>query len=629
MSLRTRRLLVFPLSLMMVVVACTGGGPTTAPTTAPTDAPPATDAPTLAPGDTEPPPTDAPTDGPTGEPTTAPTGGAPDADQTVRLSIGATDPATLDPQAASDTVSITVLGNVHRGLMYWNQELEPELSGAESATPNEDFTSYTFALRQDAIFSNGDPIVAADYVRSIRRLADPRNAYDYSYMSCFIAGTDAVSTCGGDASEGDAVDTALDALGVTAVDDHTLQIDLIQPATFFLSVMAMWLFVPLHEDMAAGDLFDEAAGYIGSGPYMMESWAHGSEIVLVGNENWYAGEVPANRIQLLIGGDPDANLASYEQGNLDMAVVPGPQVRRILDDPTLSQEAVQLEALSITYYNFALCGLPDELNPALCPVSAATGNGSGPTQNLNFRAALTHSVDKQRMIDFLRGGLGTPAYTVVMPGIPGFDEEYNSNPPFGFDPDAASAALATAMEELGVADADDDGNLAEELGNLKLIYNTNAGHLPYIAFLAEAWRTALGLQDIQLVGVDFPTLLEIRGNGENDIARNGWGADFAHAHNQLNDLFRCQGGNNDGNYCNPEMDALLDDAAQTIDLDEQTQKYITAQRMLVDDAGALPLFFPVATYLVKPWVQGATITNSDHTNPGDQFFETIVISGRP
>jgi ABC-type transport system substrate-binding protein len=77
------------------------------------------------------------------------------------------------------------------------------------------------------------------------------------------------------------------------------------------------------------------------------------------------------------------------------------------------------------------------------------------------------------------------------------------------------------------------------------------------------------------------------------------------------------------------MDALLDDAAQTIDLDEQTQKYIDAQRMLVDDAAALPLFFPVATYLVKPWVTGITITNSDHTNPGDQFFETIVISGRP
>jgi oligopeptide transport system substrate-binding protein len=245
-------------------------------------------------------------------------------------------------------------------------------------------------------------------------------------------------------------------------------------------------------------------------------------------------------------------------------------------------------------------------------------------------------VDKQRMIDFLRGGLGTPAYTVVMPGIPGFDEEYNSNPPYGYDPDAASAALATALEELEVTNVDGstdaDGNptiTAADLGNLKLIYNTNAGHLPYIAFLAEAWRTTLGLQDIQLVGVDFPTLLEIRGDGTNDIARNGWGADFAHAHNQLNDLFRCQGGNNDGNYCNPAMDTLLDDAAQTIDLDEQTQKYITAQRMLVDDAGALPLFFPVATYLVKPWVQGATITNSDHTNPGDQFFETIVISGRP
>jgi oligopeptide transport system substrate-binding protein len=314
-----------------------------------------------------------------------------------------------------------------------------------------------------------------------------------------------------------------------------------------------------------------------------------------------------------------------------MVGVPGPQVRRILDDPTLSQEAVQLEALSITYYGFANCqNATGEFDAALCPVSAATANGSGPTQNLNFRIALTQSIDKQRMIDILRGGLGTPANTIVMPGIPGFDEEYNSNPPYPYDPAAAQAALATALTELGVTDVDADGTVdGADLGQLKLIYNNNAGHLPYIAFMAEAWRTTLGLQDIQLVGVDFPTLLEIRGNGENDIQRNGWGADFAHAHNQLNDLFRCGGGNNDANYCNPEMDALLDDAAQTIDLDEQTQKYIDAQRMLVDDAAALPLFFPVATYLVKPWVTGITITNSDHTNPGDQFFETIVISGRP
>jgi ABC-type transport system substrate-binding protein len=217
-----------------------------------------------------------------------------------------------------------------------------------------------------------------------------------------------------------------------------------------------------------------------------------------------------------------------------------------------------------------------------------------------------------------------------MPGIPGHDADYN---PYPYDPEAAQAAMAVALDELGVTDTDgsvdEAGNptiTAADLGPMQLIYNSNAGHPPYIAFLAEAWRTTLGLQELQQVPVDFSTLLRDRGSGAYDIARNGWGADFPHAHNQLNDLFRCGGGNNDGNYCNPDMDALLDDAAQTIDLDEQTQKYIDAQRMLVDDAGALPLFWPVATYLVKPWVQNVNYTNSDHTNPGDQFFETIQIT---
>jgi oligopeptide transport system substrate-binding protein len=427
------------------------------------------------------------------------------------------------------------------------------------------------------------------------------------------------------------VDAALEGIGVTAVDDHTLQVDLTGSATFFLSVAAMWLFVPLHEDMAAGELFDAAEGYIGSGPYMMESWAHGSQIVLVGNPSWWGGPVPTNRIELGIGGDPDAALALYEQGGLDMADVPGPQVRRVLDDPNLSDEVIQVQAQSITYYGFALCGMPNELRANLCPDNPATNNGEGPTQNLNFRIALTQSVDKQRMIDFLRGGLDKVANTMVMPGIPGADEELNSNPPYPYDETAATAALATAMEELGVQEADDppDTNLAEHLGPLKIIYNTNAGHLPYLAFLAEEWRTALGLQDLELVGVDFPTLLEIRGNGENDIQRNGWSADFAHAHNQLNDLYRCGGGNNDTNYCNQQFDALMDEAAQTIDVDAQTALYQQAQEILVNEAASLPLFFPTATSLIKPWVTGEVVTANDHTSPGDQFFERIVISGRP
>jgi len=622
MSLRTQRSLSLLAPLMILILACTGAQPTATPA-GPTPAPTPTTAPTPTPppGETSQ-PTTPPTVPPTEPTETEPPGGGLDPDQTVRLYLSSEDPPTLDPNAASDTVSITVLNSIHRGLMYWNRELEPVPAGAESVTNNDEFDQFTFVLRQDAVFSDGSPIVAADYVRSFKRLADPTNAFDYGYMACFIAGTQVFAYCGAEADPAD-IPAAVDALGVTAVDDYTLQVDLVQPATFFLSIMAMWLWFPLQEDFLAAGTFDEAAGYVGSGPYMMESWDHNSQIVLVANPNWYGGDLPQNRIELNIGGDPDAALAAYEQGSYDMVGVPGPQVRRILDDPVLSQEALQLEALSITYYNFALCGLPDELDPDICPVNASTADGVGPTSNLNFRIALTQSVDKQRMIDFLRGGLGTPANSIVMPGIPGHDAEYN---PYPYDPAAAQAALALALTELGVTDTNEDGAVTgRDLAPMQLIYNSNAGHPPYIAFLTEAWRTVLGLQEIVQVPVDFSTLLRDRGSGQYDIARNGWGADFPHAHNQLNDLFRCGGGNNDGNYCNPEMDALLDDAARTINIDEQTQKYIDAQRMLVDDAGALPLFWPVATYLIKPWVQNVSYTNSDHTSPGDQFFETIQI----
>src|SRR5687768_11159886 len=196
MSLRTRRGLALGFSLMLVVVACTG---TTTPTaspqgpTAPTaTTPAATTPPGTAPAATTPPGTEEPVgtdepgaspDGTAGPGTSPPVGGPPDEDQTLRLYLGATDPPTLDPNAAEDTQSISVLTAIHRGLLYWDAELGVVPSLAEALPEiSEDGLTLTFTLRSDATYSNGDPIVADDLVFGWKRLVDPRLANPYRYV---------------------------------------------------------------------------------------------------------------------------------------------------------------------------------------------------------------------------------------------------------------------------------------------------------------------------------------------------------------------------------------------------------------------------------------------------------------
>jgi oligopeptide transport system substrate-binding protein len=365
---------------------------------------------------------------------------------------------------------------------------------------------------------------------------------------------------------------------------------------------------------------------MGSGPYMLSQWDHNSLMVLDPNPAYTAGQPAQTQVQFSIGGDPDAAFASFEQGLLDTVPVPGTQLRRVLDDPTYSENftLTQVAQQAITYYGYATCMEPADA----CPQNDATSDGRSPTANLEFRKALTHAIDKQQFIDLTFGGTGQIANSFVMPGLLGYQGDDFAGP-YPFDPAAAQAAMTTALEELGVADTDGDGAVtAADAGRLTLGYNSNAGHLPRAVNLAEQWRANLGFTEDQfeLIGTDFATFLQQRQAGEYAVSRNGWGADFPHPHNQLSGLFTCGGTNNDEQWCNEEFDALLEQGAATVDQAEQDQIYRDAEQIMLNDAAMLPLRFGNVTYLVQPWVQGLQPTASDHQNIGDSFYENITIA---
>ena len=144
--------------------------------------------------------------------------------------------------------------------------------------------------------------------------------------------------------------------------------------------------------------------------------------------------IPQNRTT--IGGDPEAAVASYERGDLDLVVVPSTSARRVIDDPNLKPEVVDTPQLTIAYYDFATCQ-----NPKKCPPSTTTANGKTPLQNKNFRIAMSRAIDKKELIDVAYAGLGVPAASTVMPGIPGWPDDYD---PYPYDVAKANEAMATA-----------------------------------------------------------------------------------------------------------------------------------------------------------------------------------------
>lgn len=579
-----KRLFGILASVAIIVAACGGAAATSAPpaSTEPGASAPASEAPSVAPSQSD-----------------------LAADQILHMSA-LDEPPTLDPSKAQDSDSIAVLHGLNRGLVYFDHDLkiQPELASSWDITP--DGKQITFHLK-DAKYSNGDPIVAGDLVYSWKRLADPRTAAPYSYVMAEVEGaSDLLAMAGADPAPSDAtIQAALDKLGVSAPDDKTFVVKLATPATYFLTAVALWVFVPIEQKWIESQNPTEAGNYVSSGPFVLDTWTHNSEIVLKPNPNWYGDVKPTlSELHMSLRNDPAADQAAYEAGELDMVQTPSPDIPRVMADATLGPQVLQVPALSITYYTYN--NYQDN--------KLKTFKTPGPTANKDFRIALTQSIDKQAFIDATFAGVGAVANSFVMPGIPGYQPDLD---PYPFDLASAKDHMTKALAALGKSSAAD-------LGKLKFGFNTGAGHEPRVAFLAEAWRQAFGLETDQ-VGSDFSVFLTQRTEGDYEISRDGWGADYPHANNQLNGLFTCHGGNNDSQYCNPDFDALIQQAAAEPDQDKQVALYNQAQTILMNDAAILPLRFATITYEVQPYVGGMTPTGSDAVAPGDLFYEELYI----
>ena len=487
-------------------------------------------------------------------------------EQVLNLAIGS-EPPTIDPALATDSTSGAIIKNVFEGLTAMDNAGEVLPGAAESWEVSEDGLTYTFKLREGNTWSNGDPVTASDFEYAWKRVLNPETASQYASILYVVAGAEAYNS-----GEGEA-----DAVGVTAVDDSTLEVTLANPTTYFLELTAFYTYMPVHQATVEADAdwaLDASDAYVTNGPFSLQEWAHSSHYVLVKNDSyWDVDNVSLDTVNVqIIEAESTAN-AEFQAGGIDYLGSP--------------YSTVSLDAIDLYKAN-------EELNVA--PYAAIYWYKLNTTDevmsNVNIRKALALAVDRQALVDNITKGGQLPAMGYVPPTSAGFEEDrgYFADA----DYDAAKEYLATGLEELGMSDP-------SEL-TINISINTSEAHSTIAQFIQEGWAQNLGI-NAEIDNTEWQVYLERLDVLDFQVARMGWIADFNDASTFL-DMYRtADAGNNDTGWENEEYKALIDQAAAEQDVDVRTDLLLQAEAIMIEEMPVIPLYYYTNLYVVHDHVE--------------------------
>jgi len=478
--------------------------------------------------------------------------------------------------------------------------------GATSYDVSSDGLTYTFHLRSEK-WSDGKPVTASDWVYGWKHFLNPALAAGYvdPFFDQTIKGAGNYGNV--DVSSASAVDAYLNGLGLSAPDDKTFVVQLDHPAAYFKWVATLWMAVPLRKDIieqAAGGPFastdatkaeawaNNAATIIGNGPYKISEIASKDHVTLVPNPNYWA---PAPHLQTITYyeiADGNTAFSQYQTGALDIIGVPLADVTVVRNDPKLSKEAKLIPTLSQYWISY--------------------NTTKSPLNDKNVRMALSKSIDRDKLVNDIEHGNGKSLATFIPKGMNGYDTSDNAQ---GFDPAAAKKLLA------------DSGKTAE-VSKLKLLTRNSTASKTLNQFLSDQWSTNLGVT-IQLDVIDSKTVTRNIRKGQFDIyGLDGWISDYPDQQDWY-DIFVTGSCHNLNWGClsNPQYDDLVNKGDAENDKSKRAQDYAQAQKLLIDNAVVGFMYQPYEYDLVKPYVQGLTVTTTDDQNlPGDGRYNTAFIT---
>lgn len=497
--------------------------------------------------------------------------GSRELNRTLAVNLGS-EPRTIDPSMTEDIASNKVLHGLMEGLVWLDKDIKPQPGVAESWTHNDDYTQWTFTLRPDARWHNGEPVTAADFKYGVERISTKSTAAPYAQIVYnFLEGGEEYYNAGG-------LDAGLSLDSVRAIDDRTLQYDLAFPAPFFLTMLAFGTWAPIHRETVEehGPAWaNRAETYMGNGPFRMEAYRSRDRIELVKADTyWDADNIFWEKVDLYMIEDDNTEDSAFRSGTLDVT------------------ETVAVP--HIPYWQ----GRPEyRSDPSIATYFVSFNNEREPFNDVRVRKAFSKVIDRQLIVERVTRG-GEPVSEGFIPhGMPSPVEGKTYRDVAGdmigpMDVEGARALMAEA-----------GFTMENPLPPVDYLYNTSDTHKIIGEQMQNMWREAFGV-DVRLVNAEWGVVLGRLRTGEYQFGRSSWIGDYADPLNFL-EIFQSTNSKNGAKYNNPPYDELIEQARVERDEIKREQLLIEAERLLIEeDCVIAPLYTYALNFLVQTDIEG-------------------------
>ena len=473
---------------------------------------------------------------------------------------------SLDPHKIEGVPESNINRDLFEGLLISDVDGKPSPGVAEK-WENKDFKVWTFHLRKDAKWSDGTPVTAQDFVYSWQRLANPNTASPYaSYLQYghivniddIIAGKKPITD-----------------LGVKALDDHTFEVTLSEPVPYFYKLLVHSSVSPVPRAAVEkfGEKWTQPANIITNGAYKLKDWVVNERIVLERNTNyWDNAKTVINQVTYLPISSEVTDVNRYRSGEIDM---------------TYNNMPIEL-------FQKLKKEIPNEVHvdPYLCTYYYEINNQKPPFNDVRVRTALKLALDRDIIVNKVKNQGDLPAYSFTPPYTDGaklVEPEW-----FKWSQEKRNEEAKKLLAEAGYT--------AEKPLTFDLLYNTSDLHKKLAIAAASIWKKNLGA-NVKLENQEWKTFLDTRHQGNYDVSRAGWCADYNEPTSFLN-MVLSDSSNNTVHYKSPAFDKLIADTLKVTDEAQRSELYSKAEQQLDKDSAIVPVYYYVNARLVKPWVGG-------------------------
>jgi len=472
---------------------------------------------------------------------------------------------SADPQIVEDVSGSAFARDLFEGLM--NQDADGNLTPgvATGFTTNDAKDVYTFTLRDNAMWSDGNPVTAHDFVYAWRRLADPATASPYSWFAEIMALENVGAVLSGD--------SPTSALGVTALDNHTLEVRLTASLPYFaaMTTHASTFPTPQWRVRTFGTDWTKPGNIVSNGAYVLTEHIPNERAVRERNTMYWNNDATIlDKVVTLVINDENVDLTRYLAGELDKGTVPSGQYLRLKEE--YPDEATSFPRLCTYYYTF-------NLSPS----------GQEAYQDVRVRQALSYAVDRSVVTEKILQAGQIQAFTFTPGATAGFEV-----PPVAFGQMTQDERNAEAKALMAEAGYGSDNPLS-----IELMYNTSEGHKKIAIAVQQMWKETLGV-NTTLANQEWKTFLKTRGGQNFDVARGGWCGDYNEASTFL-DLLTTPSGYNDGKFSNAEVDELMLEART---LSDATANYTRVEEILANEMPVIPVYHYSGVFMLKTNVKG-------------------------